>query len=79
MLLPPVASHCSDTAPQAPGSWHLTRLALIVPRAMPVIRDQLGHSSLAVTDRYLRNVAPGEVIATMLRRQWAEPGGRRAR
>jgi hypothetical protein len=40
---------------------------------MPVIRDQLGHSSLAVTDRYLRNVAPAEVIATMQRRQWTEP------
>jgi integrase len=46
---------------------------------MPVIRDQLGHSSLAVTDRYLRNVAPGEVIAAMQRRQWAEPAGRQAR
>ena len=41
---------------------------------MPVIRDQLGHSSLAVTDRYLRDVAPGEVIAAMQRRQWTEPG-----
>lgn len=41
---------------------------------MPVIRDQLGHSSLAVTDRYLRDVAPGDVIATMRRRQWQEPG-----
>lgn len=28
-----------------------------------VIRDQLGHSSLAVTDRYLRNVAPADLIA----------------
>jgi integrase len=41
---------------------------------MPVIRDQLGHSSLAVTDRYLRDIAPAEVIATMQRRQWMEPG-----
>ena len=46
---------------------------------MPVIRDQLGHPSLALTDRYLRNVAPAEVIATMQRRQWAEPPVRRAR
>ena len=42
--------------------------------SMPVIRDQLGHSSLAVTDRYLRDIAPGEVIAAMQRRQWTEPG-----
>ncbi len=27
------------------------------------IRDQLGHSSLAVTGRYLRNVAPADLIA----------------
>ena len=40
---------------------------------MPVIRDQLGHSSLAVTDRYLRDVAPGQVIAAMRKRQWQEP------
>jgi integrase len=44
---------------------------------MPVIRDQLGHSSLAVTDRYLRNVAPAEVIAAMQRRQWTEPPARK--
>lgn len=51
------------------------------PRAClcPVIRDQLGHSSLAVTDRYLRNVAPAEVIVTMQRRQWAEPPARKIR
>ena len=57
-------------------SWYLLEA---VP--MPVIRDQLGHSSLAVTDRYLRNVAPAEVIAAMQRRQWAEPAaqvGKRA-
>ena len=30
------------------------------------------NASLAVTDRYLRNVAPAEVIAAMQRRQWAE-------
>lgn len=41
---------------------------------MPVIRDQLGHSSLAVTDRYLRDIAPAEVIATMRQRRWTEPG-----
>jgi site-specific recombinase XerD len=32
---------------------------------MNVIRDSLGHSSLAVTDRYLRTVAPEDVIRTM--------------
>lgn len=38
---------------------------------MNIIRDALGHSSLAVTDRYLRDVAPVHVIATMQGREWA--------
>jgi len=37
---------------------------------MNVLRDALGHSSLATTDRYLRNVAPVHVIETMRRREW---------
>jgi site-specific recombinase XerD len=36
---------------------------------MNIIRDALGHSSLAVTDRYLRDVAPVHVIATMQARE----------
>ena len=39
--------------------------------AMNIIRDALGHSSLAVTDRYLRDVAPVHVINTMRAREWA--------
>ena len=46
---------------------------------MPVIRDQLGHSSLAVTDRYLRDIAPAEVIDAMQHRKWTEPSARRER
>lgn len=38
---------------------------------MNVIRDALGHSSLAVTDRYLRDVAPVHVIDTMRAREWS--------
>jgi hypothetical protein len=37
---------------------------------MNVLRDALGHSSLATTDRYLRDVAPVHVIETMRRREW---------
>lgn len=43
-------------------------------RPMALLRDQLGHSSLAVTDRYLRDIAPGEVIAAAQQRAWTEPG-----
>ncbi len=37
-----------------------------------VIRAALGHSTLAVTDRYLRDVAPSHVIDTMRARRWEE-------
>jgi len=38
--------------------------------AINVIRDALGHTSLTVTDRYLRDVAPTHVIDTMRARRW---------
>ncbi len=38
---------------------------------MNVLRDALGHSSLATTDRYLRDVAPVHVIETRKRREWS--------
>ncbi len=38
--------------------------------AINVIRDALGHTSLAITDRYLRDVAPIHVIDTMRARRW---------
>ena len=36
-----------------------------------VLRDALGHASLATTDRYLRDVAPVHVIQTMQQRDWS--------
>jgi integrase len=35
-----------------------------------VIRNALGHTSLAITDCYLRDVAPIHVIDTMRVRRW---------
>ncbi len=35
-----------------------------------MIRDTLGHTSLVVTDGYLRDVAPGHVIDTIRARRW---------
>ena len=37
---------------------------------MNVIQAQLGHASLAVTDRYIRHIAPEQVIETMKARVW---------
>lgn len=43
--------------------------------AMPIIQRQLGHVSLATTDRYLAHIAPKRVIETMAKREWS-PGRR---
>lgn len=37
---------------------------------VPIIQRQLGHASLATTDRYLRQIAPADVIGAMQRREW---------
>jgi site-specific recombinase XerD len=36
-----------------------------------VVQQQLGHGSLATTDRYLRHIAPAERVAAMQQREWA--------
>ena len=36
-----------------------------------VIQHQLGHGSLATTDRYIRHLAPRDVIKTMQAREWS--------
>ena len=38
---------------------------------VPVIQRQLGHASLATTQRYLDHIAPKDLIDTMQRREWA--------
>jgi site-specific recombinase XerD len=37
---------------------------------VPVIQQQLGHTSLATTQRYLDHIAPKELVETMQRRQF---------
>ena len=32
---------------------------------VPIIQQQLGHASLATTDRYLRHIAPRDVVMAM--------------
>jgi integrase/recombinase XerD len=38
-----------------------------------VISRMLGHSSLAITQRYVDHLEPGEVVAVMKARSWSEP------
>jgi site-specific recombinase XerD len=55
-----------------PHGLRHTHAAELVREGTPVnvIRDQLGHSSLAVTDRYLRDIAPADLIALGRSRTW---------
>ena len=55
-----------------PHGLRHTHAAELASEGVPstVIRDQLGHSNLSTTDRYLRHVAPQEVLRAMRRRTW---------
>ena len=37
---------------------------------VPIIQQQLGHTSLATTDRYVRHLAPIDLISHMQKREW---------
>ena len=39
-------------------------------RPLHVIQAQLGHASLAITDSYIKHLAPQELIKTMQGREW---------
>jgi integrase/recombinase XerD len=45
----------------------------LAQRGVPThqIQQQLGHASLAVTDRYVRHLMPADVVAVMRGRDWA--------
>ena len=42
--------------------------------AMNLIQQQLGHSSLATTSRYLEHIAPAELIKAIQARNWELKG-----
>jgi site-specific recombinase XerD len=71
-LLPRLARKAGiDRRVHAHGLRHTYASELARERTpINVIRDALGHTSLAVTDRYLRDVAPMHVIDTIRARSW---------
>ncbi len=76
-LLPRLAAKAGvERRVHAHGLRH-THAAELAREGTPIniIRDDLGHTSLAVTDRYLRDVAPTHVIDTMRARRWEEASG----
>ncbi len=70
-LLPRLAAKAGlDRRVHAHGLRHTYASELARERTpINVIRDALGHTSLAVTDRYLRDVAPMHVIDTIRARR----------
>jgi integrase len=60
-----------DKRVHAHGLRH-THAAELAREGQPInlIRDQLGHRSLATTDRYLRDIAPEERLNALRARQW---------
>ena len=71
-LLPRLAQRAGvEKRVHAHGLRH-THAAELAREGTPIniIRDDLGHTSLAVTDRYLRDVAPQAVIDTLRARRW---------
>jgi site-specific recombinase XerD len=55
-----------------PHGLRHTHAAELASEGMPanLIQSQLGHESLATTDRYLRHIAPQQLIAAMRARAW---------
>ena len=71
-LLPRLAERAGiDKRVHAHGLRH-THAAELAREGQPInlIRDQLGHRSLATTDRYLRDIAPEERLNALRARQW---------
>jgi len=72
-LLPRLARRSGiDKRVHAHGLRH-AHAAELAAEGVPVnvVQQQLGHGSLATTDRYLRHIAPAERVAAMRAREWA--------
>jgi site-specific recombinase XerD len=72
-LLPRLATRAGiDKRVHAHGLRH-THAAELAEEGHPInlVQAQLGHSSLATTDRYLRHIAPATLVAAMRRRDWS--------
>jgi site-specific recombinase XerD len=72
-LLPRLARKAGiEKRVHAHGLRH-THAAELAAEGKPVnlIQAQLGHGSLATTDRYLRHIAPRDLVAAMQAREWS--------
>ena len=71
-LLPRLAKRAGITKRVYPhGLRHTHAYELMMESIkMPIIQRQLGHTSLATTDRYLSHIAPKQVIEAVRKREW---------
>lgn len=74
-LLPRLAAKAGIEKRVHPHGLRHTHAAELAREGTPLnlVQAQLGHSSLATTDRYLRHIAPEELIKVMKARLWTPP------
>ena len=72
-LLPRLAKRAGITKRVHPHGLRHSHAAELANEgtSLHVIRQQLGHSSLAVTDRYIQALQPVDVIEAMQQREWS--------
>jgi site-specific recombinase XerD len=73
-LVPRLAGQAGIDKRVHPHGLRHTHAAELAAEGLPVnlIQAQLGHASLATTDRYLRHIAPVQLIEAIQRRTWPE-------
>ncbi len=73
-LLPRLATKAGITKRVHPHGLRHTMTAELAREGVPIheIRDQLGHSNVATTDRYLKKVAPEALRKKMNARKWGD-------
>lgn len=74
-LLPRLAAKAGIEKRVHPHGLRHTHAAELAREGTPLnlVQAQLGHSSLATTDRYLRHIAPEELVKAMKARIWTPP------
>ncbi len=72
VLLPRLAAKAGIEKRVHPHGFRHAHAAELMREGIPlnVIQQQLGHSSVATTSRYLAHIAPQEVIDAMKQREW---------
>jgi site-specific recombinase XerD len=74
-LFPRLAARAGIEKRVHPHGLRHTHAAELAAEGFPLnlIQQQLGHANLATTDRYLRHVAPAQLIGAIQRRTWHVP------